>query len=57
MLLFLPDEVLRSLLTIRNVDTNELDTMWEDSLLEFLHEAKAKAAVHDIEDSEGEVED
>ena len=43
--------------TIRNVDTKELDTMWEDSLLEFLHEAKAKAAVHDIEDSEGEVED
>ena len=43
--------------TIRNVDTNELDTMWEDSLLEYLHEAKAKAAVRDIEDSEGEVED
>ena len=43
--------------TIRNVDTNELDTMWEDSLLEFLHEARAKAAVRDIEDSEGEVED
>ena len=44
--------------TIRNVTTNEIDTMWEDSLLGYLDEAKAKAGAHDIEDSdEGDAED
>ena len=44
--------------TIRNVTTNGLETMWEDSLREYLEEAKAKAGAHDIEDSdEGDAED
>ena len=46
--------------TIRNVTTNGLETMWEDSLreYEYLEEAKAKAGAHDIEDSdEGDAED
>ena len=44
--------------TIRNVTTNEFDTMWEDSLLGYLAEAKAKAGAHDIEESdEGDAED
>ena len=44
--------------TIRNVTTNGLETMWEDSLREYLEEAKAKAGAHDIEDSdEGDAEE
>ena len=39
---------------IRNVTTNELDIMWEDSLREYLDEAKAKAGAHDIEDDSDE---
>ena len=44
--------------TIRNVTTNGLETMWEDSLREYLEEAKAKAGAHDIENSdEGDAKD
>ena len=42
--------------TIRNMVSNEFDTMWEDSLLVYLDEAKEKAGAHDIEE-DSDIED